>query len=67
MKSSKPFFNTARMPFTFQEMIFMPAQCKASTRPAQAHTSFRTSAPLANPTSVLPPPYAHWLARYHFD
>lgn len=22
---------------------------------------------IANPTSVLPSPYAHWLARYHFD
>jgi 2,4-dienoyl-CoA reductase-like NADH-dependent reductase (Old Yellow Enzyme family) len=22
---------------------------------------------IPNPTSVLPPPYAHWLARYHFD
>ena len=22
---------------------------------------------LANPTSLLPDSYAHWLARYHFD
>jgi 2,4-dienoyl-CoA reductase-like NADH-dependent reductase (Old Yellow Enzyme family) len=36
---------------------------------ANPHWPFAAARELGipNPTSILPPPYAHWLSRYHFD
>ncbi|HEY1120490.1 MAG TPA: hypothetical protein VGE67_02785, partial [Haloferula sp.] len=35
---------------------------------ANPHWPFEAARELGvpNPTSILPPPYAHWLSRYHF-